>query len=114
MFFGIFSLGLTETAVAALCSQDCHSTVFLRDMLPVSGCAATASIVLAVVGLLTSLSLALLVRFHCRFSTHLWYVDELIEPVLHAEVVHATRVRASARVALPVKVKGRKHQLGRY
>jgi len=102
MFFGIFSLGLTKTAVAALCSQDCRSMVFLHDMLPVSRCTATASAVLVVVGVFTSLSFALLVRFHCRFSIHLWSkaeapdLGDVQDPLMRL----VSRCRSSCRLSV--------------
>jgi len=70
MFFGIFSLGLTESAVAALCSDTCHSTVIQHW--PISVCTATAVAVLAVVAFFTFLSFVVLVNFQCRFSAQLW------------------------------------------
>ena len=114
MFFGIFSLGLTESAVAALCSDTCHTTVFLHELLPVSVCTATAFTVLAVVAFFTFLSFVVLVNFQCRFSAQLWCVYRAYSNrplwTARAELFSVMRVRACARVGLRVKVKGGGHR----
>jgi len=61
MAFGLFSLGITESSVAALSSDSCNTS-----------CVWLATLALVVVALFTLTAFALILRFHVYFSEQCW------------------------------------------
>jgi hypothetical protein len=95
ILFGCLSIGLTESATAALCDQVCDAT---------PACKGTAYTVLAAMGAFTVLVFVLVLRFRLHYSAKCWCVRFWFKPRLNSWLLCArAALRAScARTRLCV------------